>query len=99
MVEISEEPVEGEIELAERKSGGEDESEEVVVTQYKISDPLLVEALLEVTDILEAVARGGLTISEARAIAEERVYSKIRSLIEAKPEVKKKKSSRRRKSS
>ncbi|MCE4602115.1 MAG: hypothetical protein F7C08_02030 [Desulfurococcales archaeon] len=69
------------------------------MTQYKISDPLLVEALLEVTDILESVASGGITISEARALAEERVYSKIRNLIEAKPEAKKKKSSRRRRSS
>lgn len=98
VVGISEEPVEGEIELAERKSGSEDEAEEIIVTQYKISDPLLVEALLEVADVLDALASGRVTVSEARALVEERAYSKIMSLMETKPEAKKKRSTRKKRS-
>ncbi|MEB3780624.1 MAG: hypothetical protein GSR85_10435 [Desulfurococcales archaeon] len=70
---ISEEPVEGEIELAERKV--EEVEEEVVVTQYKISDPTLVEMLLDVVETLDAVAGGKLSTSEARAIISEKTLA------------------------
>ena len=70
---ISEEPVEGEIELAERKA--EAVEEEVVVTQYKLSDPTLVEMLLDVVETLEAVAGGKMTSSEAHALISEKTLT------------------------
>ena len=101
MVAVSEEAGEGGIELTERKTeeAGESEEAEVIVAQYKISDPALVEALLTVTDILEALAQGKITVSEARAVIEEKVHAVMASMEPPKKEAKKKASKRRKKAS
>ncbi len=70
--------------------------EETEVTEYSITSIELLRAMLEATDILEKVARGEMTISQAMALLETRVASVIRSIEET---TKKKKTTSKRKTS
>ncbi len=64
LVEGKEEEVEG----LEAPSAAEAvEEEEEIGIEYDISDPALLDVMLNVTDLLEKVAKGVISISEAKA--------------------------------
>ena len=71
------------------------EEEEEVELEYDISDPTLLDVMLQVTDLLEKVAKGAVSISEAKA-----EYNLIVQRLSdtAKKKVKKKKATSKKKS-
>lgn len=55
---------------------------EVVVPKYAVTSPDILEAMVEITELLDKVARGELAISEARAMYVERILPKLKELEE-----------------
>lgn len=96
----STEIVEGEpakVELVEKKGEEEEDTSQVIVPQYEVSHPLLLEALLAASDILEGMTEGSLTLDEATRLYRERVAARVAELArsvkekrQAKAKVKKK---------
>ncbi|MCE4612837.1 MAG: hypothetical protein F7C07_03270 [Desulfurococcales archaeon] len=82
------------VELVEKKGEDEEDTGEVIVPQYEVSHPLLLEALLAASDILEGVTEGTISLDEAARLYKERVAARIAEL--AKP-VKEKRQARAKK--
>lgn len=56
------------------------ESSEVEVPTYSLSNPELLEAMIEVTELLDRVARGEMSSREARTLYSESILPKLREL-------------------
>ncbi len=84
----------------------EEEIEVAEVTQFATANPELLKVMVEATILLEKLVRGELTLSEAKAIYENKIRAVVESLIEkSKPKrstkskaAKSKRTTRRRKS-
>lgn len=75
----------------------EAEAMEIEVPTYAVTSPDLLETMIEITELLDKVARGELTFNEAKAIYAESILPKLKEL-EAKYAPKKtKKSSKQKK--
>ena len=69
---------------------------EVEVATYAVTNPELLEAMIEISELLEKVARGELTVREARAIYVESILPRFKELEEKyKPKEKKKKEAKK----
>ena len=69
---------------------------EVEVATYAVTNPELLEAMIEISELLEKVARGELTVQEARAIYAESILPRFKELEEKyKPKEKKKKEAKK----
>ena len=71
-----------------------EEEETAEVTQFAVASPEILRAMIIATELLEKLARGEITLSEAKAIYEEKIASVIESIRESsKPARSKRKSS------
>ena len=69
-----------------------EEEMEIEVATYTVTSPDLLEAMIEVSELLEKVARGELTLQEARAIYAESLLPRLKEIEEKyRPKEKKKK--------
>lgn len=60
----------------------EEAIEEIEVQPYSVASPDLLETMLDVTELLEKVARGELTFNEAKAIYAESILPKLNEIEE-----------------
>lgn len=56
------------------------ESTEVEVATYSLTNPDLLEAMIEVTELLDRVAKGEISSSEARALYAKSILPKLKEL-------------------
>jgi len=68
------------VELVEKKGEEEEDTSQVIVPQYEVSHPVLLEALLAASDILEGVTAGSLPLDEALKLYKERVVARVAEL-------------------
>ncbi len=60
-----------------------EEEEAAEVTQFAVASPEILRAMIVATELLERLARGEITLSEAKAIYEEKIASVIESIRES----------------